>query len=76
MSKLKGTSQFIPCPEQSLQLRAKIFLVINLFMRKKTRPLNHSLGFHSHPTQTSFESPLPSLNTGGSLSTFKKRRAA
>ena len=29
-------------------------------MKRNRRPLNRSLGFHSRPTQTSFESPSPS----------------
>jgi hypothetical protein len=29
-------------------------------MKKNRRPLDHSLGFHSRLTQTSFESPSPS----------------
>jgi hypothetical protein len=32
-------------------------------MKKNRQPLDHSLGFHSQPTQTSFESPSPSLES-------------
>jgi hypothetical protein len=31
-------------------------LMIDFFNEKNRHPLNHSLGFHSCPTQTSFES--------------------
>jgi hypothetical protein len=41
-------------------LTAKILSMIDYLMKKNRRPLNHSLGFHSRPTQTSFESPSPS----------------
>jgi hypothetical protein len=34
--------------------------MIDLLMKKNRRPLDHSLGFHFRPTQTSFESPSPS----------------
>jgi hypothetical protein len=40
-------------------LTAKILSMIDFFMKKKWRLVDHSLGFHSHPTQTSFESLSP-----------------
>ena len=40
-------------------LTTKILIVFYFFMKKNQRPLNHSLGFHFYPTQTSFESPSP-----------------
>jgi hypothetical protein len=41
-------------------LMAKILSMIDYLMKRNRRPLDHSLGFHSHPTQPSFESPSPS----------------
>jgi hypothetical protein len=38
---------------------AKILLRIDFLMKKERRPLDHSLGFHSRLTQTSFENPSP-----------------
>jgi hypothetical protein len=39
-------------------------------MKRNQRPLNHSLGFHSRPTQTSFKSSSPSSESNH----FKLRR--
>jgi hypothetical protein len=39
---------------------AEILWVVDFLMEKNRRPLNHSLGFHSRLTQTSFENPSPS----------------
>jgi hypothetical protein len=44
--------------------------MIELQMKRNRRPLNHSLGFHPHLTQTSFESPSPSSKSNH----FKLRR--
>jgi hypothetical protein len=49
---------------------AKILSMIDFFMKKNQWPLDHNLGFHSCPTQTSFESPSPSSKS----SYFKSRR--
>ena len=38
----------------------KILSMIDFLMGKNRRPLDHSLGFHSRPTQTSFKTPSPS----------------
>jgi hypothetical protein len=38
----------------------KILAMIDFLTKKNQWPLDHSLGFHSRPTQTSFESPSPS----------------
>jgi hypothetical protein len=39
---------------------AKILSMVDFFYGKIGWPLGHSLGFHSRPAQTSFESPSPS----------------
>ena len=44
--------------------------MIDFFIEIDRRPLDHSLGFHPRPTQTSFESPSPSSNCNN----FKLRR--
>jgi hypothetical protein len=44
--------------------------MIDFLMKNNRRPLDHSLGFHSRPTQTSFESPSPSSMSNH----FKLRR--
>jgi len=59
-SKPKGAFNFIPCPNIPSNLTTKILSMIDFLMNKTWRPLNHSLGFHSRPTQTSIERPSPS----------------
>jgi hypothetical protein len=49
---------------------AKILSMIDYLMKRNRRPLYHSLGFHSRPTQTSFESLSPSSKSNY----FKMRR--
>jgi hypothetical protein len=51
-------------------LMAKILLIIAFLIKKNRWPLDHSLGFHSCPTQTSFKSPSPSPKNNH----FKSRR--
>ena len=59
-SKEEGASHFIPCPKQALQCNCQdLFSFQFFFVEKNQRPLDHSLGFHSCPIQTSFESPPP-----------------
>jgi hypothetical protein len=45
--------------------------MIEFFMKKNRRRLDHSLGFHSRMTQTFFKSPLPSSKK---INHFKLRR--
>jgi hypothetical protein len=49
---------------------AKILSMIDYLMKRNQWPLDHSLGFHSRPTQTSFESPSPFSKSND----FKMRR--
>ena len=49
---------------------AKILSMIDYLMKRNRRPLDHNLGFHSRPTQTSFESLSPSSKSNH----FKMRR--
>jgi hypothetical protein len=51
-------------------LTVKILSMIDYLMKRNQRPLDHSLGFHSRPTQTSFESPSPSSKSNN----FKMQR--
>jgi hypothetical protein len=44
--------------------------MIDYLMKRNRRPLDHSLGVHSRPTQTFFESPSPSSKS----SHFKMRQ--
>ena len=57
--KPEGSSHFIPCPKQPLQSNGEDLANDWFFHEKNLRPLDHSLGLHSRPTQTSFESPSP-----------------
>jgi hypothetical protein len=50
-------------PNNSFNLMAKILSMINSLLKKNRRPLDHCLGFHSRPTQTSFKSPSPSFKS-------------
>jgi hypothetical protein len=52
-------------------LKAKILSMIDYLMKRNRRPLDHSLGFHSCPTQTSFKSPSPFSKSNH----FKMRRS-
>jgi hypothetical protein len=48
-----------PAQNNPSNLMAKILSMFDFFMEKKGWPLDHSLGFYSRLTQTSFEIPLP-----------------
>jgi hypothetical protein len=37
---------------------AKILSMIDFFKKENRQPLDHSLGFHSYPTQTSFRESI------------------
>jgi hypothetical protein len=51
-------------------LTAKTLSIIEFLITRNRRPLDHNLGFHSRPTQTSFESESPSSKS----SHFKLRQ--
>ena len=59
--KEEGASQFIPCPKQPLQCNGQdlVNVCFSIWFQKNRRPLDHSLGFHSHLTQIFFKSLSP-----------------
>jgi hypothetical protein len=59
-SKPKGASTLFLVQNNPSNLMAKILLMIDFLLKRNRWPLDHSLGFHSCPTQTSFESLSPS----------------